>query len=240
MPLAQIGATGMSLTADLITRRSEARTAADGIITRAAEEGRDLDADELSQYAEHVGEEREAQDRLEQLRDDEMRELRAAVARAPETRPGLGELLMRAVSEASGLGAAVTPPEFWTQWWDRLAATAVALTTGVQVITTNRDSLVLPRVTADPTAAWTNEGSPITPSDPNADTVTATPRKLAGLTQVSNETLADSSPSAYEVIAATLVRSIALKFDQGFFEGTGSAPEIRGLSNVVGRQTFMG
>jgi HK97 family phage major capsid protein len=230
----------MTLLDDLRSRRTEARAAADGIITRAAEEGRDLDADELTEYQSHLGEERELQDRLDDERDREVAEVRAAQVRSTETRPSMGEMLQRAVTEASGLGAATTPSEFATQAWDRLAAQAVFLQTGVRVVTTNRDSLVLPRITSDPTAAWTNEGSPITASDPGGDTVTAVPRKLAGLTQVSNETLADSSPSVYEIIAATLVRSIALKFDKGAFEGTGTAPEIRGLANVSGIQTSVG
>jgi HK97 family phage major capsid protein len=35
----------------------------------------------------------------------------------------------------------------------------------------------------------------------------------------------------------SLVRSIGLKFDHGVYEGSGSAPEIRGLKNVTGIQT---
>ena len=103
---------------DLLTARTEARTQADALITRAAEEGRDLTGDELGEYSDRLGEERAAADRLEQLRDDEVRELRAAVARTPDERPELGSLLLRAIDESSGAGVAFTPPEFSATLFD--------------------------------------------------------------------------------------------------------------------------
>jgi HK97 family phage major capsid protein len=149
-------------------------------------------------------------------------------------RYALGEWLMRGITGASGAGASFTPSEFPSMFFDRLAAASVGLTSGFQVITTVRDSVVIPRWTADTTAAWVAEAATITSTDANADTVTATPRKLAGLQQITNEVWADSNPAIFEVIAAGLVRACALKADLGFFEGTGTPPEIRGLKNVAG------
>jgi HK97 family phage major capsid protein len=226
----------MPLADDLHAARTAARERADLLVRAAADEERDLTADEMSQYSDAIGEEREAQDRIEQLRDREVAELRAAQVRSTETRPGLGEMLMRTVTEASGLGAAVTPPEFSASFFDRLAATAVFLQAGAPVVTTDRDSLTVPRVISDTTAGWVSEGNSITSTDANADTVTATPRKLAGLQPVTNETLADSSPSVGEMIVAGLVRSIALELDRAFFFGSGAAPEIRGLANTANIQ----
>src|SRR6266540_4596350 len=40
-----------------------------------------------------------------------------------------------------------------------------------------------------------------------------------------------------DIIGRSLVRSIALKADLGFYEGSGTAPEIRGLKNVSGTQS---
>lgn len=223
------------LLAELRERRTQARTAADEILTRAADEQRDLTADELSAYTDRVTEQREIDDRLEQLHVDEVRELRAAAARpAAEPEHPLGEWLTRAITEGSGAGAAFTPTEFPATFFDRLAAASVGLASGFTVITTTRDSVTIPRVTADPSAAWVAESGTISSSDLGADTVTATPRKLAGLQRVGNESLADSSPSLMERIGATLVRSLALKADLGFYEGSGTAPEIRGLKNVAG------
>ncbi|RZU75245.1 hypothetical protein EV384_3777 [Micromonospora kangleipakensis] len=63
--------------------RVQARTAADAILTRAATETRDLAPDELSEHARLVAEEREATDELDALRDQQIAELRATVARRP-------------------------------------------------------------------------------------------------------------------------------------------------------------
>src|SRR6266536_2985281 len=223
---------------ELRERRTQARAAADEFLTRAQSEERDLTAEELEQYQERVREEREADERLEQLRDDEIRQLRAAPAREPaQSDHPLGDWLARSLGGGSGAGQAFTPGEFPAVFFDRLAASSVGLASGFRVVTTERDSVTLPRWTADTTAAWVAEAGTITSTYANADTVVATPRKLAGLQRTSNEVLADSNPSLFEVVAAGLVRSLALKADLGFFEGSGTAPEIRGLANVAGITT---
>jgi HK97 family phage major capsid protein len=71
----------MPVVDDLRTRRSEARAAADEILTRAQSEERDLTADESREHARHVVAEREAADELDRLRDDQIAELRAGAAR---------------------------------------------------------------------------------------------------------------------------------------------------------------
>jgi HK97 family phage major capsid protein len=62
-------------------RRDTAREAAEAILTRAADDGRDLDAEELAEHRQHVIAEREAADEADRLRDEQIAELRAGVAR---------------------------------------------------------------------------------------------------------------------------------------------------------------
>ena len=62
-------------------RRDTARQQAEEILTRAADEGRDLDPDELAEHRQHVIAEREAADEADKLRDEQIAELRAGVAR---------------------------------------------------------------------------------------------------------------------------------------------------------------
>jgi HK97 family phage major capsid protein len=73
----------MTLLEQLRQRRAQARQAADAILTRAAEEQRDLTGEELAEHAQHVTAERDAADQLDQLRDDQLAELRAATVRRP-------------------------------------------------------------------------------------------------------------------------------------------------------------
>ena len=75
----------------------------------------------------------------------------------------------------------------------------------------------VPVVTADPTAAWTLEGAEITATDPTITEVVATPKKLAGLTVVSNELASDSSPAALQVVGDGLVRDLRRRIDAAYF-----------------------
>lgn len=134
-------------------------------------------------------------------------------------------------------GGAFTPTDYQTAFFDLLAANSVALESGLSVITTDRGEVIIPRLTADPAASWTAEGAAITPSDPTADQVTATPRKLAALTVMSNEVIADANPSVLDVVGQQLARALGLRLDLGVFEGSGTAPEVRGLKNTTGVQT---
>ena len=61
------------------------------------------------------------------------------------------------------------------------------------VTTIASHQLRVPRVTADPQAAWTAEGAEIAVSDPTVDEVDIVAKKLAGLTIITNELAADSS-----------------------------------------------
>jgi len=123
--------------------------------------------------------------------------------------------------------------------FDRLRAASVVLNTGIKRLSIDADSTVYPTITADAAPAWTSEAATITPSDPTFSTVTATPRKLTALVQVSNELIDDSDPSVVETLRDHLVKTLALKLDAGLLEGTGTPPEPTGLKNFSGKQTLI-
>lgn len=104
------------------------------------------------------------------------------------------------------------------------------------LITTGATETRIPRVTADPTAAWTAEGAEIGTSDPKVDDVVVTPKKLAGLTILSNETVADTNPAAAAIVGEGLTRDIARKLDAAFFGSNKGAESVQpeGLEDVVG------
>ncbi len=88
------------------------------------------------------------------------------------------------------------------------------------VIPTNSHDFRVPIVSADPTAAWTAEGAEITASDPTVTEVLVTPKKLAGLTVITNELALDSSPAALQVVGDGLVRDLKRKLDAAYFGNT--------------------
>lgn len=107
---------------------------------------------------------------------------------------------------------------------------------GVSTIIASNDVRTrIPRLTADPAAAWVAEGAEIGASDPTVDDITVTPSKLAGLNVVSNELAADSSPAAQQLVGAGLARDIAKKLDAAFFGKKGSDPvRPAGLEDLTG------
>lgn len=97
-----------------------------------------------------------------------------------------------------------------------------------QVIQINTHSVRIPRVTQDATASWILEGNEITASDVVTDEISCTPAKLAALTVVSNELMADSSPAALSIVGQSIVRDLKRKVDAAFF----SASTVNGPSGL--------
>ena len=141
---------------------------------------------------------------------------------------------LRALVEGSGSGSYVAPPEYGNQAWQLLAAESVGLASGFTVIPTDRDALKFPRLGADVTAGFYAEAGTITAADPTVTQITATPKKLAAITTVSNELIADSSPEIIRLLELSQTRALALAADLDFFEGSGSSNHLTGLKNVSG------
>lgn len=117
-------------------------------------------------------------------------------------------------------GAAILTPEQVTELIVRpFTQQSVALRVS-NVVPTDASSLRVPVVTADPQAAWTAEGAEIAVSDPTLVEVDIIPKKLAGLTVISSELAADSSPAALQIVGEGIVRDLARKADAAFFANT--------------------
>jgi HK97 family phage major capsid protein len=76
-------------------RRDTARQAAEQILTRAADEQRDLTPDELAEHRQQVTAEREAADVADRIRDEQIAELRATAARRTGPPAPRGPVLTR-------------------------------------------------------------------------------------------------------------------------------------------------
>ncbi len=103
------------------------------------------------------------------------------------------------------------------------------------VITTPSTRTHIPIVTDDPNAAWVAEGAEIGASDPTVDDIVITPAKLAGLTIITNELAADTSPAAAAIVGDGLSRDIIAKLDAAFFGSNGvSTVQPEGLEDLAG------
>lgn len=121
------------------------------------------------------------------------------------------------------------------EWSDRLIVQPVTrLSVAMQVSTrigTDANSLHLPRLTSDVSAAWTAEGATIAKSQAGTDGYVAVPRKLAALATLSNELVRDSSPEAMALVGDSTARVMAKELDTAWF-GDLSAPAFAGLGSL--------
>lgn len=94
------------------------------------------------------------------------------------------------------------------------------------------DTLLIPRLLADVTVSWVNEKSAISESNPTFEDVTLQLRKLAAISTVTEELLADSLVVLYDFLMERFGEKIAYAEDSQGFSGTG-AP-FTGILNAAG------
>jgi HK97 family phage major capsid protein len=119
-----------------------------------------------------------------------------------------------------------------------LTQESVAFQASTVVQTTSHDYRI-PTLTDDPDTSWVAEGAEIPIDDADLDEVVVTPRKTGGITVVSNELAADSSPEAIKVIGDRLVQSIKRRVDTAWFaNATVNGPA--GLASVAATNVYAG
>ncbi len=133
---------------------------------------------------------------------------------------------------AGGLGSAVTPEQWAKYVLDHLSAASVVLASGATEIRTSAKQVHVPRVLTSGSANWYSELEEITEGGPTGDELVLTPKKCATLANLSDEVVADSSPSVLDTAGTAMVRAVALTADQAMFNGTGGKQPV-GLLNLV-------
>ncbi|ULN33615.1 phage major capsid protein [Mycolicibacterium smegmatis] len=119
----------------------------------------------------------------------------------------------------SNLAQAWTPEAYGKLIDTVIAEKSIAFQAGTKVSITN-ESIRFPLLTADPAVGWYAENTQIALTDPTTSEIVVTPKKVAGLTQISNEAAEDSNPAVAEQVGRSLARSVAKKVDAAFFANT--------------------
>ncbi|MDX1873985.1 phage major capsid protein [Mycolicibacterium sp. 120266] len=119
----------------------------------------------------------------------------------------------------AGLQTAFTPEDYGKLIDTVIAEKSIAFQAGT-VISTGSETIRFPKITADPAVGWYAENTQISLTDPTTNELVVTPKKVAGLTQISNEAADDSNPAVADQVGRTLARSIAKKIDAAFFGNT--------------------
>lgn len=157
-----------------------------------------------------------------------------------ETSEKLREWAVRVAGEGTGsAGGYLVPPQYLQDQFVLSLQTAVAVANapGVDEIPVNTNLVYLPRETLMPGASGYAEAATLSPTDPTFGQQAITIKKVADINRFSNELLADSTPAYEAYIGKSLARSVALKEDYYFLEGTGSGAAILGLGSYTGLTT---
>ena len=103
-----------------------------------------------------------------------------------------------------------------------------------QRVTTQSDTLLVPKRLSGVSGYWIGENTTIQTSDPTATMVQLVLKKLAAATRVSNGLLADTAISVAQWLVQEYATTISGTLDDAFFNGTGSSAYggIRGLSQI--------
>lgn len=121
----------------------------------------------------------------------------------------------------SNLAASWTPEDYGKLIDLVIAEKSIAFQSGT-VISTGNESIRFPMLTADPAVGWYAENTQISLTDPTTNELIVTPKKVAGLTQISNEAASDSNPAVADQVGRSLGRSVAKKIDAAYFANTTS------------------
>ena len=119
----------------------------------------------------------------------------------------------------SNLAAAWTPEDYGKLVDLVLAEKSIAFQSGT-LITTSNESIRFPMLTADPAVGWYAENTQISLTDPSTTELVVTPKKVAGLNQISTEAAQDTNPAVANQVAQSLARSVAKKVDAAYFGNT--------------------
>jgi HK97 family phage major capsid protein len=142
---------------------------------------------------------------------------------------------MTLTTAANSGGPILAPPAIQALVVEPLIRAAVC-TQVSSVIQTSSNSTRFPIVVSDPAAAWTAEGQEINVSEADVDELVVTPKALKALTIASNELVADSDPSAVELLGAGIVRDMQVRLDSAYF-GNVVTNGPSGIQSVTGVQT---
>jgi HK97 family phage major capsid protein len=141
-----------------------------------------------------------------------------------------------------GASAILTPEQVQTLVVEPLTRRSVGMQIST-VVTTDTHTTRFPIVVSDLSSSWCAEGTEIAITDPTLSELECTPSKLASLTVVSTELIADSNPTALAVVGDSIVRDLAQKVDAAFFgntiaNGPSGLDSLTGVQRVDGGGTF--
>ncbi|MGD2159184.1 MAG: phage major capsid protein [Anaerolineales bacterium] len=128
------------------------------------------------------------------------------------------------------LGGYLLPTPLSDRVIDLARAASVLIRAGALTLPMDTKTLILARVTSDPTGYWKKEGDKGTVSDMELGDIRLESKTLMALIRVNGE-LFEDAPNLSSVIENALAQALALEMDSSGMFGTGTDSEPQGLYN---------
>jgi HK97 family phage major capsid protein len=121
---------------------------------------------------------------------------------------------------------------------DVLRNRSVAMTMGARVLSGLQGNVTFPRQTSKVSVTWqSGDGTSVTAADQALGQLSMTPKTCIAITDVSEQLLRQSSPSAEDFVMADLAADVAVDgLDAAVINGTGGAQPL-GIKNTTGVTT---
>lgn len=105
---------------------------------------------------------------------------------------------------------------------------------GVRTLSGLVGNVSIPKAGAGLTAGWVAEGSALSESDMDFESVTLTPRHVGGITEMSRQLIQQSAPAIEGLVRDDLSFAVAAAVDAAIIAGTGASGQPEGIMARIG------
>jgi len=144
------------------------------------------------------------------------------------------------VGTATAGGHTVATDLLASSFIDLLRNRMSVMAAGARMMTGLVGNIAIPRQTGAATAYWVTESNAPTESQQAFDQVLMSPKTVGAFTDISRKLLLQSSIDVEALVRSDLATVLGLEIDRAALNGSGSAPEPRGVMQTVGIGSVIG
>lgn len=142
------------------------------------------------------------------------------------------------VTSTGGAAGAITTDLHPGSFIDRLRPASAVMQAGATVMSGESRNFTIPKLAADATAAWLAEGSSVSDSSIDVDSINLSMKRVSASQSFTREALLQSQPSIDEIIRRSIGATLMQAIDLAGLEGTGTSGQPTGVANTSGVNTL--
>jgi len=120
---------------------------------------------------------------------------------------------------------------------DRLRPASAVMAAGATVMSESRN-FTIPRLAADATASWLTEGSAVSDSSIDVDSISLSMKRVSASQTFTREALLQSQPSIDDIVRRSIGAALMQAIDTAGLEGSGASGQPTGVANTSGVNTM--